>query len=130
MTNSKNFKYKVLTAAFIALFLSMTSVVQAKQYYKWVDSNGSTHYTTTPPPKNVRTQSKVHTYGWHNDSTSTTTPNSAPSSTTATHSNDHGESNHSSVMLDQPKEANAALQNSQNASHPVPTPALTQPELK
>ncbi len=36
----------------------------AKQYYKWVDRNGSTHYTTTPPPKSAIKKGKVETYGW------------------------------------------------------------------
>ncbi|MFW2034312.1 DUF4124 domain-containing protein [Acinetobacter junii] len=35
----------------------------AQQYYKWVDKNGSTHYTTTPPPKGAKRLDKVSTYG-------------------------------------------------------------------
>ncbi|ENX44649.1 DUF4124 domain-containing protein [Acinetobacter sp. NIPH 2100] len=35
----------------------------AQQYYKWVDANGSTHYTTTPPPKGTKRLDKVSTYG-------------------------------------------------------------------
>jgi hypothetical protein len=35
----------------------------AKEYYKWVDAKGSTHYTTTPPPKSAKKKGKVDTYG-------------------------------------------------------------------
>ena len=35
----------------------------AKEYYKWVDTKGSTHYTTTPPPKSAQKKGKVDTYG-------------------------------------------------------------------
>ena len=37
-----------------------------KTDYKWVDSQGSTHYTTTPPPKTAKKKGKVDTYGWKN----------------------------------------------------------------
>ncbi|MEB3753582.1 DUF4124 domain-containing protein [Acinetobacter sp. MD2(2019)] len=37
----------------------------AKDYYKWVDAQGSTHYTTTPPPKvkGIKNHGKIQTYG-------------------------------------------------------------------
>ena len=35
----------------------------AQQYYKWVDAKGSTHYTTTPPPKSAKRVDKIATYG-------------------------------------------------------------------
>jgi hypothetical protein len=33
---------------------------QAEQVYKWVDANGVTNYTTTPPPSNVRKVASVN----------------------------------------------------------------------
>ena len=56
------FKMPLFSLAFISVSLFTTQSF-AKQYYKWVDANGSTHYTTTPPPKNVKKQGKVETYG-------------------------------------------------------------------
>lgn len=43
----------------------------AKEYYKWVDSNGSTHYTSTPPPKSAKKKGKVETYNWKSQSPTT-----------------------------------------------------------
>jgi hypothetical protein len=40
--------------------------LSAKEYYKWVDAKGSTHYTTTPPPKNAQRKGKVK-YLWCNN---------------------------------------------------------------
>ena len=51
----------LITTSLILAFT--TSPVMAKTYYKWVDSNGSTHYTTTPPPKNAKKKGSVETYG-------------------------------------------------------------------
>lgn len=45
----------------------------AKTYYKWVDSQGSTHYTTTPPPKTAKKRGKIDTYGWTNSPQPATT---------------------------------------------------------
>lgn len=69
MKQRQRFAHTVFVSTIFALF-SMVGVnaSHAKQYYKWVDSKGSTHYTTTPPPKNARSQSKVNTYGYHGDS--------------------------------------------------------------
>lgn len=37
----------------------------AEDFYKWVDANGSTHYTLTPPPANLKTKTKkIETRGW------------------------------------------------------------------
>lgn len=49
---------------------SCSSQNYAQQYYKWIDANGSTHYTTTPPPKGAKRLDKFPTYG-----TSTQNPN-------------------------------------------------------
>lgn len=48
---------------------------QAQQYYKWVDKSGSTHYTTTPPPKGTKHLNTVSTYGSQSSvKNSTSTP--------------------------------------------------------
>lgn len=108
-----------------ALSMTMTSTY-AKQYYKWVDSKGSTHYTTTPPPKSARSKAKVDTYGWNGNSTPVKTapvptqpvatqPTAAQTApATATQPVANGQN--SAPIVDQQKEANAALQNAQRAS--------------
>lgn len=91
-----------------------TSAVSAKQYYKWVDANGSTHYTTTPPPKTAKKKGKVDTYGWKNSAPTVATPanpavNPTPTATNqqATPTTNHPEGN--PAMDQQQREANAAL---------------------
>lgn len=51
--------------------IGSSAALWAKDYYKWVDANGSTHYTTTPPPKSVQKKGKVQTYGWNNSASTT-----------------------------------------------------------
>ncbi|MDN8227962.1 DUF4124 domain-containing protein [Acinetobacter baumannii] len=54
------------TSLYIAVttaILLFSSQSQAQQYYKWMDQSGSTHYTTTPPPKGAKYLNKVSTYG-------------------------------------------------------------------
>ncbi|WP_416202472.1 DUF4124 domain-containing protein [Acinetobacter sp. ANC 3903] len=34
----------------------------AQDFYKWGDANGSTHYTSTPPPKNAKRLGSISTY--------------------------------------------------------------------
>jgi hypothetical protein len=56
----------------------------AQQYYKWVDRKGTTHYTTTPPPKTAKKKGKVETYGWHNSAPlNTNQPNTQDSQAVA-----------------------------------------------
>ncbi|WP_407307225.1 DUF4124 domain-containing protein [Acinetobacter sp.] len=55
-------------AACVTFSLSSTTGF-AKEYYKWVDAKGSTHYTTTPPPKSAKKKGKVDTYGTSRSST-------------------------------------------------------------
>ena len=62
------------------LALSSTSSF-AKEYYKWTDSKGSTHYTTSPPPKNAKKHGKIDTYGQTASTQHTAASNSANSST-------------------------------------------------
>lgn len=68
---------QLFTAAMISIAAFSSSQSFAKQYYKWVDSKGSTHYTATPPPKNAKSKSKIDTYGTH-QSTVATTAQTAP----------------------------------------------------
>ena len=53
-----------------------STTLYAQSFYKWIDKNGSTHYTKTPPPKNSKNLGQVETYGYR---TSTTTPTDASS---------------------------------------------------
>ncbi|MFV8194035.1 DUF4124 domain-containing protein [Acinetobacter soli] len=39
-----------------------TNTLYAQSYYKWIDAQGSTHYTKTPPPEGAKKQGKVDTY--------------------------------------------------------------------
>nr|WP_312326109.1 DUF4124 domain-containing protein [Acinetobacter oleivorans] len=55
-------KTSLYTAVATAILVYSTQS-QAQQYYKWMDKNGSTHYTTTPPPKSAKHLNKVSTYG-------------------------------------------------------------------
>ena len=66
-----------------ATLLLCSSQNYAQQYYKWVDAHGSTHYTTTPPPKGAKRLDKVATYGSHSTApTQTAAPNQTPNTTT------------------------------------------------
>lgn len=60
--NLSYLKTSLYTAVATAI-LVCSSQSQAEQYYKWVDKNGSTHYTTTPPPKGTKHLNRVSTYG-------------------------------------------------------------------
>ncbi len=56
----------MIKIGFIAtgLIFSLSSTNSfAKEYYKWVDAKGSTHYTASPPPKSAVKKGKVNTYG-------------------------------------------------------------------
>lgn len=60
-------QFAKMAACLVGMGLAMGSTQSfAKTYYKWVDSQGSTHYTTTPPPKTAKKKGKVDTYGWKN----------------------------------------------------------------
>ena len=58
--------------------IGSSATLWAKDYYKWVDANGSTHYTTTPPPKSVQKKGKVQTYGWNNSAPTASRSNNVP----------------------------------------------------
>lgn len=63
-------------AACLSFSLSSTTSF-AKEYYKWVDAKGSTHYTTTPPPKSAKKKGKVETYGTTHSASPATQENNA-----------------------------------------------------
>ncbi|MDM1020870.1 DUF4124 domain-containing protein [Acinetobacter sp. VNK23] len=44
------------------ILLATPSFGYAQDFYKWIDNNGSTHYTPTPPPKEAKKLSQVTTY--------------------------------------------------------------------
>jgi hypothetical protein len=52
-----------LYAVATTTLLLCSSQNYAQQYYKWIDANGSTHYTTTPPPKGAKRLDRISTYG-------------------------------------------------------------------
>ena len=64
------FKTSLYAVATTTLLLC-SSQNYAQPYYKWMDANGSTHYTTTPPPKGAKRLDKISTYG---SSTQNTNP--------------------------------------------------------
>lgn len=39
-----------------------THSAMASDFYRWVDKNGTTHYTKTPPPKGAKVVGKTETY--------------------------------------------------------------------
>ncbi|QIO06892.1 DUF4124 domain-containing protein [Acinetobacter shaoyimingii] len=68
-----NFKLLVGITVLSVFTLNSTSVVAA-EYYKWVDSKGTTHYSKTPPPKSAKKRTTVKTYGYRGDSSTAATP--------------------------------------------------------
>lgn len=54
-----------LTAFFslLATLLSMPAMLQAKEFYKWVDEDGVTHYTQTPPDNPNTKTTKIKASG-------------------------------------------------------------------
>ncbi|WP_298142084.1 DUF4124 domain-containing protein [uncultured Acinetobacter sp.] len=87
----------------ITALMCSSSALMAQSFYKWVDQHGSTHYTTTPPPKNAKKLSKVDTY--HHPQSKATKPaqpsNQNPNTPPQTAPNQ---------MDQQQQEANAALE--------------------
>ena len=84
MKQLQRFSKTILLSAIFTTVTMSTTVTHAKQYYKWVDSKGSTHYTTTPPPKSAKKKGQVDTYGWHNSHSANaapSTPSPAPQDT-------------------------------------------------
>lgn len=108
---------KTVLLSTLVSFAAISSTTQAKQYYKWVDNQGSTHYTTTPPPKNARSKSKVNTYGYHGDSAPVATHSNPPTAPVSTQST--------------PAPVNTPVntqQNSQPTNQTINQPTTTQPQ--
>ena len=61
--NNKHSKIFLKFSPIIPLVLFLCSTLgHSQNYYKWVDANGSTHYTVSPPPQNVKKLGSVSTY--------------------------------------------------------------------
>lgn len=60
----------IISTTLTSLFMFCSGQIYAQQYYKWIDANGSTHYTTTPPPKGAKRLDKISTYGSNNSQSS------------------------------------------------------------
>jgi len=56
----KTSQYLYLTIAILGTFFSFD--LYAKDFYKWVDANGSTHYTLKSPTNSIKKVTKVTTY--------------------------------------------------------------------
>ena len=50
------------TLFLLGFAISHNSVIYAQDFYKWVDANGSTHYTLSPPPHNTKKLGSISTY--------------------------------------------------------------------
>lgn len=53
---------KFSTIMIVILASVIAHSANASTYYRWVDKNGSTHYTKTPPPKGAKLIGKTETY--------------------------------------------------------------------
>ncbi|WP_373431922.1 DUF4124 domain-containing protein [Acinetobacter soli] len=71
----------MMSLVLLSGFAFTTNTLYAQSYYKWIDAQGSTHYTKTPPPKGAKKQGKVDTYS---STSSTSAATSSPASTPAT----------------------------------------------
>jgi hypothetical protein len=101
---------KISLIPFIASLLLLTSThASAQQFYKWVDSKGSTHYTTTPPPKTAKKLATVDTYGERQNSQVKTAP-------VAKTENNNSPTQNSNPPDQQQQEANAALEQGRKRS--------------
>lgn len=109
MYHLKKLKMALISGIGLLLTLGVTAPSFAKEYYKWVDQNGSTHYSETPPPRNAKHKTTVTTYG-HNVSSSASA--AAPANTTPTNTTTAAPTNEV-PHTDQQSEANAALQKGQ-----------------
>lgn len=75
---------KMLQIVVLASLSCVSVLSQAQSFYKWVDKNGSTHYTKTPPPKNAKAKGQVETYHFPVQAqTTTTTPANTAETTQA-----------------------------------------------
>src|SRR5690606_24869684 len=99
-----------------AVVLSICSTsASAIPHHKWVDENGVTHYTKTPPPKSAKKATTVDTYGWKN---SAPTPSRTTETEVQTENTSQEQQQHAPQVPvnqdQQQREANEALQQSKN----------------
>ena len=76
-------KIDIKKLSYLSIFYTLScfnTALFAQTYYKWVDHNGSTHYTKTPPPKNSKNLGQVETYGYR--APMTTQPDTSSESAT------------------------------------------------
>lgn len=86
MASNKKTSITILViTAFFTMALSQMNMA-AQKYYKWVDSKGVTHYTTTPPAG--KKAALVKTY---NSRTKAPKPSTKPESTAANKAKEEGE---------------------------------------
>lgn len=55
-------KKLILNVMLMQLCLNASTTWANDTFYKWVDRNGTTHYTLTPPPKGSKSLGKMQTY--------------------------------------------------------------------
>ena len=84
-----------------------SSTLAAKEYYKWVDQQGSTHYTTTPPPAGAKKRGKVDTYGWNQPMTT------------------NSSSTQNREVADTPTTSNSVINTNSTGNSLVSTPAVS-----
>lgn len=112
MNNNHEIKKCAWMGAVLSLFLSTSPTSFAKEYYKWVDHKGTTHYTTTPPPKSSKSHGKIDTYGYHSPSVTQPTQQNNTSNTSVENLPVTQIAAPQKQNMDsQQSEANAALQN-------------------
>lgn len=128
--NARTVKWQFASSALSVLFiLGATQFSHAEKFYKWVDAKGSTHYTTTPPPKNAKKLGKVSTYNdlsssaVANNNANRETPNTATDSnnaTSATPANNATPNNNAPTNT-------APTSNTSNSNNPerIPLPKVT-----
>ncbi|MCE6008585.1 DUF4124 domain-containing protein [Acinetobacter soli] len=76
----------MMSLVLLSGFAFTTNMLYAQSYYKWIDAQGSTHYTKTPPPKGAKKQGKVDTYSSTSSTSAATSSRSTPPTPTTTSS--------------------------------------------
>lgn len=73
--------------------LLIATFSNAQDFYKWVDKNGTTHYTKTPPPQNAKKADSVNTYVSQHDAVRYGPTNNYSNSNASPWNNEYGQSN-------------------------------------
>jgi hypothetical protein len=60
MINKKLHQYYLTICGFLLFGITLS---HAQDFYKWIDKNGTTHYTVTQPPTSAKKIDTVTTYG-------------------------------------------------------------------